>query len=219
MSGKYRALLEESLDSMQLPMQEEQLDQLQDYIAELELFNPVYKLVGAEGEQLVIRHILDSLSGATTIAKLANKIENCSIADLGSGAGLPGIPLAIAMGDYPFSLIERMGRRVAFLRNALLRTRLSNRVQIIDCDLKEVKQQFDLITFRAFHPLADILDLVSTVLKDEGMVCAYKAGLAQVESELLQVENVCKSKWKAEFVELSVPHLDAQRSLCLLQKI
>ena len=204
---------------MDLAMHETQLDQLAAYIDELELFNPVYKLVGSQNEQLVIRHILDSLSAVKDIRTICETMNNCSIADLGSGAGLPGIPLAIAIEECEFSLVERMGRRVDFLRNALVRTKLNERVTIIDCDLKEVKQTFDIITFRAFRPLVEVLDTVSSLLNEGGVVCAYKAGIEQVEAELNEVALHCKSKWRSEHVKLNVPFLDAQRSLCLLKKI
>ena len=219
MACKYQAWLDEGLSSLSLALDPRQREQLDAYIAELELFNPVYKLVSAEGEELVVRHILDSLSGAGTMASLAQGFPSCRIADFGSGAGLPGIPLAIALPSYSFTLVERMGRRVDFLRNALLRASLSDRVQVIDRDLKEVKDRFDIITFRAFHPLADILDLVADLLADGGCVCAYKAVQEQVKEELVQVERVCKSRWKASFVPLQVPRLEASRMLCLLQKI
>jgi len=217
--GKYEALLCEGLQGMGLELDAMQLGQLERYIAEIELFNPVYKLVGASGEELVIKHILDSLSAAQEIGALAASIPSCRIADLGSGAGLPGIPLAIALPSVPFTLVERMGRRVDFLRNALLACSLHQRVSVYDRDLKEVKGSFDLITFRAFHPLYDILDLVSPILSERGYVCAYKAQLDQVEAELEQVTRICKSRWKAKLIPLTVPKLDAQRMLCVLQKI
>jgi 16S rRNA (guanine527-N7)-methyltransferase len=219
MASKYTALLDEGLAKLGLDFDQEQRQQLDAYIAEIELFNPVYKLVGAEGEDLIIRHILDSLAGWKTMQELASSFPHAQIADLGSGAGLPGIPLAIAMQAYEFTLVERMGRRVDFLRNALLRCSLSKRVTVFDRDLKEVKQQFDLITFRAFHPLYDILDLVAPILSDGGVVCAYKAQPEQVQEELEHVRVRCKSQWKSSVVQLEVPHLEAHRMLCLLQKI
>lgn len=219
MAGKYRTLLEEGCSTLGLQLQPGQFDQLDQYLAELELFNPVYKLVAAEGRELVIRHILDSLSAVPTIATLVADVSECRIADLGSGAGLPGIPLAIALPTCNLSLVERMGRRVDFLRNALVRTGLKDRVQVVDRDIKEVRQQFELITFRAFHPLYDILDLVAPLLVSGGTVVAYKGVREQVDEELQLVAEKCKSTWKAEYIPLEVPYLEASRMLCLLQKI
>ncbi|MBZ4673508.1 MAG: Ribosomal small subunit methyltransferase [Spirochaeta sp.] len=219
MSGKYAALIQEGLDAMQLVWSDEQLLQLQRYIAEVELFNPVYKLVGAEGEELVIRHIFDSLAAVSPIREIAGQYENPCFADLGSGAGLPGIPLAIALGTYSFTLVERMERRVNFLRNALVATGLSERVQIVSQDLKQVRRRFDVITFRAFRPLVEILDLVEPILNAGGVVCAYKGVPGQVETELGQVASQCRSRWSAQFIPLTVPRLDANRTLCVLTKI
>jgi 16S rRNA (guanine527-N7)-methyltransferase len=219
MASKYTNLLDEGLAKLGINLDLGQRTQLDAYIAEIELFNPVYKLVGAEGDELIIRHILDSLAGCPTMTELASSFPHARIADLGSGAGLPGIPLAIAMRSYEFTLVERMGRRVDFLRNALVRCSLLDRVSVFDRDLKEVKQQFDLITFRAFHPLYEILDLVAPILSEGGVVCAYKAQMEQVQEELEQVKVRCKSRWQSSLVELDVPRLEASRMLCLLKKI
>ncbi|MDR1058118.1 MAG: class I SAM-dependent methyltransferase, partial [Treponema sp.] len=94
---------------------------LETYIAEIELFNPAYGLVGAgDRRELVIKHILDSLAPLGIIHRLLSAFPSpYNIADAGSGAGLPGIPLAICLPDVSFTLIERMGRRAGFLRNTL----------------------------------------------------------------------------------------------------
>ncbi|MGE4584196.1 MAG: 16S rRNA (guanine(527)-N(7))-methyltransferase RsmG [Sphaerochaeta sp.] len=219
MNDKLSALLAQGIRELGLDFDDSQHSQLAAYLAELELFNPVYKLVGSEGEDLIIRHLLDSLAGAPVLAGLPDFSASTTIADLGSGAGLPGIPLAVALKQNSFILVERMGRRVDFLRNALVRTGLRQRVQVLERDLKEVKQQFDLITFRAFRPLAEILDEVAPILAEGGTVCAYKAQEDQVLQELLAVEKQCKSRWQARFVKLKVPFLDADRMLCILKKV
>ncbi|MDR2054179.1 MAG: class I SAM-dependent methyltransferase, partial [Treponema sp.] len=93
---------------------------LEKYIAEIELFNEAYGLVSARGRgELVTRHILDSLAPLGIIARALAGIEAPAIADAGSGAGLPGIPLAICLPSARVTLIERMGRRAGFLRNTL----------------------------------------------------------------------------------------------------
>jgi len=217
--GKYDDLLSSSLQGLGLTFDSAQMAQLNAYIAELELWNPTYKLVGAQGDELITKHIIDSLSAVPVmVEQLQAYGSDAKIADLGSGAGLPGIPLAIALKDYHFTLVERMGRRVGFLRNALAICRLTGRVEVHDKDLKEVNQTFDLITFRAFRPLYDILDLVKPILTDDGVVCAYKGQAESLSEELQKVQTVCTSKWSHSLVSLDVPHLDAERMLCLLKK-
>lgn len=215
----HEALIEQGLAQMGLRFDAGQRSQLERYIAEIERFNPTYKLVGATGEALVVRHIFDSLAAVKTIEALTESLESVRIADLGSGAGLPGIPLSIALPNASVTLVERMQRRVAFLRSAIVASSLFDRVRIFDRDLAEVKERFDLVTFRAFRPLVEILDLVAPLLDERGWVCAYKGQREQVEAELEAVEKRCKSRWKSALVAIEVPMLEGERTLCLLRKI
>lgn len=214
----YDKLLHDSIDQLGLRFDDSQYVQLSTYIKELELWNPTYKLVGASGNELITKHIVDSLSAVPAILDLLAGKHDPIIADLGSGAGLPGIPLAIALQGYRFTLVERMARRVGFLTNALALCRLADRVGVYDQDLSQVKGSFDLITFRAFHPLYDILDDVEPILAPDGVICAYKGQEEQLRVELEQVGRQCKSTWTVSQVSLSVPFLDAQRMLCILHK-
>ncbi len=215
----YEETLKAGLAALDLELDSQQYSQLARYIAEIERFNPVYKLVGASGRDLVIRHILDSLSAAKTIESLLSQSTERRLVDLGSGAGLPGIPLAIALDRSTVTLVERMQRRVGFLRSAIVTSGLSERVTIVDRDLVELDGCFDVVTFRAFRPLVEILDLVSPIVADGGWVCAYKGQRLQLEEELAAVRDQCTSQWSATIIGLEVPFLDAERTLCLLQKI
>lgn len=217
--GDYDELLTSSFQGLGITFDSGQMAQINAYIAELELWNPTYKLVGAQGEELVTKHIIDCLSAVPVMQGLLQSYgPDAHIADLGSGAGLPGIPLAIALPDYRFTLVERMGRRVGFLRNALAICRLTERVDVLDKDLKEVGQTFGLITFRAFRPLYEILDLVRPILADDGVICAYKAQAEPLSEELEKVRTLCAGSWSHSLVDLKVPFLDAERMLCLLKK-
>ncbi|MDY0287485.1 MAG: 16S rRNA (guanine(527)-N(7))-methyltransferase RsmG [Sphaerochaeta sp.] len=217
--GRYDALITGSLEALGMSFDKAQMVQLNAYIAELELWNPIYKLVGAQGEDLITRHIIDSLSAVPVMrGLLASLGPDAQVADLGSGAGLPGIPLAIALPDHSFTLVERMGRRVGFLRNALAVCRLGDRVEVLDRDLKEVDRLFGLITFRAFRPLYEVLDLVWPILTPDGVVCAYKGQATSLSEELEKVRLTCANSWTPTVVPLLVPHLDAERMLCLLKK-
>lgn len=216
---RYDRLLDEGLARLGLFFDPEQRSRLDAYIAELELFNPVYKLVGAQGEELVINHIFDSLAGVKTIEELAKRYDHPTLADLGSGAGLPGIPLAIALPNLDVVLVERMGRRVDFLRTALVVTSLHRRVTIIDRDIKELNERFEVLTFRAFRPLVEILDSVAPLLQVGGVVVAYKGLRANVEEELKEVKRKVTSRWEEELIDLDVPFLKRSRMLCLLHKI
>ena len=105
---------------------------LQKYIEEIELFNQAYGLVKVKDrDELIVKHILDSLAPLELITQLLKKstcisLEPWQIADVGSGAGFPGIPLAAHLPSAEFTLIERMGRRAGFLRNCIAVLGLSN---------------------------------------------------------------------------------------------
>jgi 16S rRNA (guanine527-N7)-methyltransferase len=197
-------------------MSQTQIDKMLRYVSEIELFNKAYKLVGAQGDDIITKHIMDSLSAVKEIEKL---IDNDSIiCDVGSGAGLPGIPLAIYFENNKFSLIERMSRRVSFLTNAVIALKINDRVEIVAKDLKEVDKKFDLVTFRAFHPLFDIVDDIDKITKPTSTICAYKAKRDTLDAEITILEKDCKSKWNYKFVDLDIPFIDAPRMLCLLTK-
>ena len=139
---------------------QEQIDRLaplmEAYIKELRLFNSAYNLVNTDDrEEIVVRHTLDSLAAWQHIAALADERqklladqngaglsdaapsnESVVIADIGSGGGLPGIPLAAALPQYNFTLIERMSKRCAFLENAAAILGLRN-VQVKNLELEK----------------------------------------------------------------------------------
>lgn len=226
-NDQLRQLCHEGVTALGLAFDEDQFRQLFAYFDEIVLWNPTYRLVGAEGEELMIKHLLDSLSAVPVLQAVIRKKgwSACRFCDVGSGAGLPGIPLAIAFPDMPFTLVERMGRRVGFLRNALAVARLAQRVEVIQADVSEVKKEFDLVTFRAFHPLQDVMKDIGSILAKSGVVCAYKSREENVQRELSAVEELVRrgaggsiSGWVSDLVPVEVPFLDAPRVLCLLEK-
>lgn len=215
---KYEELLSRILNEIGITFSQEQIKQTLRFVSEIEIFNPKYKLVGAEGDDIIIRHIGDCLAAVPLISQLIEGKEDATFADLGSGAGFPGIVLAIAFPNHKFTLVERMNRRVSFLNNVIAALRLNDRVTILAKDLCEVDEKFDIITFRAFHPLFDILDDVSKISSNDTYVCAYKAKVDKLVAELETVDEKCVVKWNYNIENLDVPLLDATRKLCVLQK-
>ena len=210
---------------------------LDRYIKEIELFNPAYGLVGAVNtEELIVKHILDSLAPLGIISRLmaecllAEKTAEqpeavLKIADAGSGAGLPGIPLAITMPDIHFTLIERMGRRVGFLLNtkAVLSAKdnhgLSN-ITVEEGDFEQIVNEktiagkFSLVTFRAFKPLnPKLLKSLFKACRKGGKIAAYKGKREKIEQEMAPLEKLCGS-WEA--IPCSVPFLDEERHLLVI---
>jgi 16S rRNA (guanine527-N7)-methyltransferase len=203
------------IDSLFSNRETEIISLLRRYIKEIETFNPAYGLVGTENpEDLVIKHILDSLAPLGIISRLFAKGE-ARIADAGSGAGLPGIPLAIALPKCGFTLIERMGRRAGFLLNTTAVLGLGN-VTVEEKELEQTAQgQFDLVTFRAFKPLEPrLLKTLFSVCAENGVIAAYKGKKEKIEHEMQPLEKLC-AKWEA--VPYNVPLLDEERHLLVIR--
>lgn len=204
-------LLREGLERLEAPHDEETIGKLETFISEIELFNPAYKLVAcADRDELVIRHILDSAAAWKVVEEAVP--GGSVLADLGSGAGFPGIVLAILLPGQEVHLIERMGRRVQFLGNAVLRCNLGN-VSVVSEDVGRVKATYGALTCRAFHPLADCIGDVDRLLAPGGAFVAYKGQQARVEAELALVPE-----WDAEIRPLRVPFLDEPRRAVVLRR-
>ncbi len=206
---------------------QEQIERLaplmESYISELVLFNSAYNLVNTnDREEIAVRHILDSLSAARHIKALADE-RDATIADIGSGGGLPGIPLAAALPQYNFVLVERMSKRCAFLENASAILGLKN-VVVKNLELEKTPAaSFDIATFRAFRPLDNkMLKSLLAVLKPGGFLAAYKARGSKILEEMGALGYVPQDY---KTIALEVPFLtdtnssdDRERNLVVISK-
>lgn len=192
---------------------------IEQYIKELCLFNSAYNLVNTDNhDKIVICHILDSLAATTYIKEQISILQNdfnkndILIADIGSGGGLPGIPLAIAMPENNFILIERMSKRCAFLENVIAILGLKN-VTVKNLEAEKVqKGSIDVGVFRAFRPLDKkmIKTLLNMISKD-GILIAYKAKAQKIQEEMSAI-NYEKNSYSV--IPLSVPFLtDEENSI------
>jgi 16S rRNA (guanine527-N7)-methyltransferase len=190
---------------------------LNKYIEEIERFNPSLSLVGAtERRELVIRHILDSLAPLGILRRLV-RVTSLQVADVGSGAGLPGIPLARALPDCFFTLIERKTRRAEFLRNTLPILGLPNAV-VEEREIEKAPRfRFGIITFRAFRPLEPaILKKLFRLLVPGGALAAYKGRQEKIAAEIGNVSDLTGS-W--ELIPCPVPFLNEERHLVIIRPI
>ncbi len=181
---------------------------------EISLFNPMYGLVNASGEDLVVRHILDCLAPVA----MMKSDKGVRMADLGSGSGLPGLVLASAFEDRSFFLVERMGRRAGFLRNTIAVIGMSGRVNVIQKDLSEVRDTFDMITFRAFRQLKDIVSDLDRILVPGGRIYSYKSSEENIREELEVLQSYSGCRFEHDIVDYRVPMLDATRRMFILSK-
>lgn len=206
--GELRELLVAGLEEIGLDADPKQVVLLLRYQAEIEMWNPRVGLVAASGRELLVRHILDSLAALPHL----RAGRGARFADLGSGAGLPGIPLACVLPDVHFTLVERSGRRCGFLQNAALT--LGLQLRVIERDLTKLNERFDAVLFRALRPLShELLRQVSAAVKPRGAIYAYKGRRATVMKELEAVGLL----QKAEVIALKVPFLDEERHLIRIE--
>jgi len=197
---------------------------LEQYIQEIILFNSAYNLTNtSDHDQLVTRHLLDSLAAYNPLCNLIKSLcsetnkDSLTIADIGSGGGLPGIPLATVFPEYQFKLVERMEKRCAFLENCAALLGLKN-VEVINSEAERVDEEaFDLAVFRAFRPLdKKMTKTLLRIIKKGGYLVAYKAKKDNIIEEMDAIKALVP-EYKIE--SLQVPGLeDSERNLVLIKK-
>jgi 16S rRNA (guanine527-N7)-methyltransferase len=182
---------------------------LLDYLALLERWNRTYNLTAIRDPRaMVAKHVLDSLAMHAHVRDIG------TLADIGSGAGLPGIPLAIAVPGLSVTLVESNGKKARFLREAVRTLRLRNaRVAEVRAENLDEPGAFDAITARALATLPELLAVGAHLLGGGGRLMAMKAVHPHDEIAALP------PGWRVEAVHpLIVPRLDAERNLVVVAR-
>lgn len=206
------AALREGLAGLGLDLPAAVQARLLAYVALLKKWNATYNLTAIRDEgEMVTQHLLDSLSVLPALQELA--LVGRRWADIGSGAGLPGIPLAIVRPDLDMTLVETVTKKSAFQRQAKIELGLAN----VTVHNQRVEQMpggtFDAVISRAFAELADFVRLAGHLPAPDGRLYAMKGLLPEDEiSRLPQAWAV------VDCIRLSVPGLDAQRHLIILER-
>jgi 16S rRNA (guanine527-N7)-methyltransferase len=193
------AALERGLGELALPMPHEARDRLLQYLLLLEKWNRTYNLTAIRDPlQMVSHHLLDSLA---VVAHLPMKPQG-ALADVGSGGGLPGIPIAIARPQWQVTLNDANQKKAAFLRQAAIELRLAN-LQVHEGRVEnwQPATRFAVVISRAF---AEFAEFVRT--------CAH---LAAADGVLAAMTGAAPSAPECRIFALKVPLLDAQRHLVL----
>ncbi|MBL8252389.1 MAG: 16S rRNA (guanine(527)-N(7))-methyltransferase RsmG [Candidatus Competibacter sp.] len=197
-----RSILEGS-ERLGIQLVPEAAARLEGYLALLERWNHAYNLTAVrDPEAMVVRHVLDSLSILPWLA-------GPQVLDVGSGAGLPGIPLAIARPDHRFCLVDSNGKRTRFLNQVVAELRLKN-VGVARSRIEDYQPNtlFDSVVSRAFSTLADLV-------VDAGRLCAPAGRLLAMKGVFPDDELVRLPPGYAVIgvYPLRVPRLDAERHL------
>lgn len=182
-----------------------QAARLQTYLALLERWNRTYNLTAVR-DNWVSNHLLDSLA-------VAPHLPEGSVVDVGSGAGLPGIPLAVAQPARPVTLLDSSHKKGAFLQQALIECGLRNcSVHIGRAEDWMPDVPFDGAISRAFSDLAGFVDAARTLVRAGGWLAAMKG--VRPDEELAQLPDDVKVE---RVVPLQVPGLDASRHLVFMR--
>lgn len=185
------------------------LSKLSHYIEELLKWNRHFNLLGMnEVDGIKSKHILDCLA-------VSPFLSGQTILDVGTGAGLPGIPLAIVNPDKHFVLLDSNGKKTRFLFQVKVALGLSN-VTVENCRIENYQstQQIDIVMSRAFASLRDMVDLSQHLLGDKGQWVAMKGRYPEQEiAELPSSAQVIGTE------KLSIPGEEGERHLIRLQRI
>jgi 16S rRNA (guanine527-N7)-methyltransferase len=184
--------LELGVAELGLALSHKQVADLNTFLQELGRWNRVHNLTSVEGEQASIDlHLIDSIAILPIMREFLPTTQ-VQIADLGSGGGLPAIPIAIAEPNWRISLIEAVRKKTAFLQNVKGKLGLSN-ASIYSERVEQVATQepgkYDAVISRAFTSLDRFLDLAEPFLKPGGLVFAMKARRADEELSAISTER------------------------------
>lgn len=181
-------------------------EKLVDYLALIAKWNRIHNLTAVrEDTKMVSVHALDCLA-------IVPHLNAGSVLDVGSGAGLPGIPLALLWPQARVVLLDSNHKKAAFLRQAVIELGLKN-VEVVSerAEIWHTSEQFDLVISRAFSDVNEFLTLAGRLCSADGLVAAMKG--VYPEAELAQLPATFKL---CRVVPLNVPGLHAKRHLVLL---
>lgn len=176
-----------SLKSLGVPFTSKSIDKLRFYIEKVLLFGTRFNLVSNNDRNFdaVLLHVLDSIAGLPII-KDKNPRQ---VLDVGSGAGFPGIVLALFDNFREYILLERSNKKATFLRMISLELGLDN-VEVLERDVDKEQNKYEFITIRAFRDIREYARILKLILKDGGLIVAYKGKLNKIKFEISHIESL-----------------------------
>jgi 16S rRNA (guanine527-N7)-methyltransferase len=203
-----QAILQQGISAAALPIPDQVQQKLLDYLALMQKWNKVHNLTAVrDADEMVTLHLLDSLV-------VLPHIDAKHLLDVGSGAGLPGIPLAICLPDLQVTVIDSNSKKVSFMRQAKAELGITN-LEVLGGRVEDIApaRKFEIIISRAFSDLSLFISLTHHLLDAQGKWLAMKGVYPEAElADLLEKTGVTASKVEV----LNVPGLDAQRHLAFL---
>ncbi len=199
--------MKNGIENLGQPLSEEEQQKLLTFAQLIIKWNKTHNLTAiTETKEVISKHLLDSLS-------ISPYLYGQSILDVGTGAGLPGIPLAVANPDKAFTLLDSSQKRIAFIKEVKRKLALTN-VTAEHCRVEQyLGQKFSSICSRAYSSLEQMLTQTEHLIDKKGAWLAMKGVYPQKEAECL-LSNFDLKK----VVPLSIPGLAAERHLLIIEK-
>lgn len=201
-------VLARGVEALKLSLSGEQQADLLAFIVLIQKWNRVYNLTAITGlREMVVRHLLDSLA-------MAPHLHGPRVLDVGTGAGLPGIPLAIARSDLDFALLDRTAKKTRFVTQAVAELRLTN-VRVVTRRVEQYHpvELYDTVISRAFSSLTEFALTAGPLLAPHGLLLAMKGRYPAEELAALP-PGYCAEK----AVRIDVPGLDEERHAVYLRR-
>ena len=212
-------LIEEYSNQLQIKLNEKQKEQFYNYMKLLIEWNEKINLTAiVDPKEIVLKHFVDSL----TISKYIK--ENRYIADVGTGAGFPGIPLKILRADIKVVLVDSLNKRIKFLDEVINKLELTN-IKTIHSRAeefgqnKEYREKFDIVTSRAVANLATLSEYLLPLAKIEGKCLCMKG--PDIEEEIKNGENAIEILGGTieNVYQFNLPQSDIKRTIIEIEKI
>jgi 16S rRNA (guanine527-N7)-methyltransferase len=203
---KDRDLLVEGLHRMSLNLSDQMIDQLMAYLNLIEKWNRVYNLTAIrERDEMIKLHFLDSLS-------ILNHVEMEHVLDVGSGAGFPGIVLAITKPELKVTVMDSVNKKTTFMQQVKSELSLTN-LNVVNARVEAYQPTilFDSVISRAFSSVQNMLSMTQHTLQKNGAWLAMKSKDVQEELEALNQNQYT-------LIPLEVPFINAERYLVKLKK-
>ncbi len=193
-------------------LDDDQIDRLTHYLRLLEKWNRVYNLSGVRNvHRMIAAHLLDSLS-------VRDFLEGQKVLDVGTGAGLPGIPLAIAQPGTKFVLLDANAKKIRFIRQAVIELGLRNvTVQCKRIEAYRPESGFDTVISRAFASVMDFVAGAAPACAPKGRMLAMKSSLTAEEKQWLRAMAQVSKIFTLHAFKLNVPHIYSERQLIAIR--
>jgi 16S rRNA (guanine527-N7)-methyltransferase len=215
----YKKIFINCLTKLSINLTSDQINLLLTYWETLLNTNNIINLISRKGllEDKIINHLVDSVT--PLMFTWPNKLK---VMDFGSGGGLPGIPLKICRPDWHVTLVESSSKKAMFLNKACLKLNLNDCIVVneyIDKKHSFYNEKFDLITSRAVGKINELIPIISTFLKPQGIFLIYKGPKIDLEIKdylSLHYENILKLYKTDSFL---LPLVNSQRNLIYFKKL